>query len=250
MKLAFSGSRDGKLRLLTSPALSSLSNTGASAAPLAGFRRTCAARSRGTAAVKRRRSGRIGRQGALARSRSQLTSAVKAGRTVKRKRCSVPVTIFGLASAPMPFPHTRRSALAFGSGRWQVSTRWRSACALSMRRAASNCARRSPPISRTPMRSPMPSTSHHALASTVLSTTAALRRSRKNWSSSTWLPSSGCNDSTAGPPVLKLNSVGPVSAAGWAAVPEVSGVTGVTGFHSGRTFSVQRVPGARASRKS
>ena len=105
----------------------------------------------------------------------------------------------------------------------------------------------------------MPSTSHHALASTVLSTTAALRRSRKNWSSSTWLPSSGCNDSTAGPPVLKLNSVGPVSAAGRAAVPGMTGVTGVTeekgvteltGFHSGRTFSVQRVPGARASRKS
>ncbi len=66
----------------TSVALSSLSKTGASASPpAAGARRTCAASSRGTGAEKRTVIGRIGRQGAAARSRSQLKSAVKALRT-------------------------------------------------------------------------------------------------------------------------------------------------------------------------
>ena len=50
-------------------------------------------------------------------------------------------------------------------------------------------------------------------------------------------PLPGCTLTTAGPPVLNLKSLGPVS------VP-------VCGFHSGRAFSVQRVPGGSGSRKS
>ena len=106
-----------------------------------------------------------------------------------------------------------------------------------MRRAFSNCARGSSPTTRTAMRSPMPSTSHQAFAVTLASTTAPLRRSKKYWSSSICAPSYGCTDATAGPPVLKANSVGPVSAS-------------LIGFQSARAFKVQRVPGGTASRKS
>ena len=73
---AFSDSGVGKVSALTSVAVSSLSNTGASAladpgdAGDAGVSRTFAAHSRGTGAEKPSRIGRIGKHGALARSRS------------------------------------------------------------------------------------------------------------------------------------------------------------------------------------
>ena len=82
VKRAFSASGFGNCTCDTSAAVSSLSNTGANAAPVAGFRRTCCASARATGSEKRSDKGRTGRQGALARSRSQLNSAVKAGRTV------------------------------------------------------------------------------------------------------------------------------------------------------------------------
>jgi hypothetical protein len=64
-------------------------------------------------------------------------------------------------------------------------------------------------------------------------TPAALR----DFFSSRQRMSAGSVDSTAGPPVLKLNSAPPVSAP-------------FSGFQSGFAFSVQRVPGGSASRKS
>ena len=141
LNAAFSASGFGNAISLTSVALSSLSNTGASGLPAAGRRRTWAASSRATGAVKRTLIGRIGRHGALARSRSQLKSAVKAARTVKGKRCSIVVTIFGLLAAAMPLPQTSRRAAPFGSGRSQRASSVRSARALSMRRAFRTCAR-------------------------------------------------------------------------------------------------------------
>ena len=78
-----SGSGVGKRTSLTSAAVSSLSNCGLIAEPEAGFRRTASAVARGTGDEKRNAIGRMGRQGASARSRSQLNSAVKGLRTRK-----------------------------------------------------------------------------------------------------------------------------------------------------------------------
>ena len=82
LNVAFSASGVGNSRSLTSVALSSLSNTGASAVPLAGPSRICAATVARIGAEKRTVIGRIGRQGALPCSRSQVNSAVKAARTL------------------------------------------------------------------------------------------------------------------------------------------------------------------------
>ena len=237
-KPAFSGSGTPNLISLTSTALSSVSNTGRNALPESGISRTLAASSRKTGAEKRTLIGRIGRHGAFALSRSQLNSAVNAGRTVKRKRCSSVVATAGFAWAEMPLPQTSRIAAAGGSGRLQARISVRATCSFfSMPRAFNTAARASPPITFMPMRSPMPSTSHQALASTVFSTAAPLRRSTKYWSSAICPPSGGWVETTAGPPVLKLYSAAPVS------VP-------LSGFHSGRARKVQRVPGGSGSRKS
>ena len=72
---------------------------------------------------------------------------------------------------------------------------------------------------------------------TVLSTALPFRRSRKYGSSSICPPSCGCIKTIAGPPVVKLYSVLPVSAP-------------ANGFQSLRALSVQRVPGPGAAAKS
>ena len=219
--------------------------------PAAGRRRTWAASSRATGALKRTLIGRIGRHGALARSRSQLKSAVKAARTVKGKRCSIVVTIFGLLAAAMPLPQTSRRAAPFGNGRSQRASSVRSARALSMRRAFSTCARTSPPTILSASRSPMPSTSHQALAATVSATAGPFRRSRKCWSSSMSVPPPGCIETTAGPPVENANRVAPVSAGALAAVAAgLAAPAFGAGFQSARTVAVQLVPGPSGSRKS
>ena len=78
---AFSASGVGNVTSLSSAALSSLSKTGSTGAPVVGTRRTCVINARGTGAEKRTVIGRIGRQGDVAFSRSQVNSAVKAART-------------------------------------------------------------------------------------------------------------------------------------------------------------------------
>ena len=82
VKAARSGNRPLNCTSPRCSALSSLSNAGASAGPpAAGFRRTWAASARGTGVEKRSTTGRIGKHGALARSRSHENSAVKGART-------------------------------------------------------------------------------------------------------------------------------------------------------------------------
>ena len=82
VKAAFSASGVGNATSLTSSARSSLSNTGASAAPAAGCKRTSEAWARAIGAENFSVKGRIGKHGAFAFSRSQVNSAVKAARTV------------------------------------------------------------------------------------------------------------------------------------------------------------------------
>ncbi len=188
VNVAFSGSGVGKAICCTSSDLSSLSNTGASAVPVAGFRRACAASARGTGAEKPSVIGRIGRQAAPARSRSQLNSAMKGLRTRNSKRCSTVLSTFGLACAAMPRPQTRRSRTSWGSGRWQVASSQRSAC-FSRRRALITASRAAPVTMLSGTRSPMPSTSHQALAAMLWAVAAPLSCSRKCWSSSIVAPS-------------------------------------------------------------
>lgn len=132
--------------------------------------------------------GRTGRQGALARSRSQLNSAVKAGRTVVRKVIAARVSTLGLAAAAMPAPHTSRTAAPLGNGRWQSGSSKRPAC-WTRPRAWITASRGAPLTTRTGMRSPRPSTSQRAWPTRLATTTGPLKPSRKCWSSSIWLPS-------------------------------------------------------------
>ena len=254
--VAFSGSGRAKVTDCTSsPGSARFSNTGAApatavpagacralaaaagaAVPGNSRRRILSASPREMGAENRSVIASTGQHGAPARSRSQLNSAVKGLRTWKRKRCSTRVTMPGLAAAAMPLPQTKRIAASKGRGREQVSTSTRSGWRLR-RRAFSNSSRAGPVMMRTGRRSPMPSTSHQLFASTLLCTAAPLSCSRKCWSSSMTLRSQGCIVVTAGPPVLKLNSVRPVSGA-------------FSGAHSARSLSEQRMPGARLSLKS
>ena len=249
VKRAFSGSGVAKRTCVTSVDLSSLSNTGASAAPRAGCSSTCCACARATGSEKLTVSGLIGRQGAAARSRSQLNSAVKALRTRNPKRCGARVSTCGLTCAAMPAPHTRRIGVSPGSGRWQASTS-KLGAALSSFKVLMRSARTAPATTRTAMRSPMPSTSHQAWRATLPSTAGPVRCNTKCWSSSMSLPSPGCTRSTAGPPVLKLNSVRPLTAGAGVVAAAEAAAAATPGLQSARSFTVQRVPGGSGSRKS
>ena len=91
----------------------------------------------------------------------------------------------------------------------------------------------------------MPSTSHQALATTVSSTAAPFRRSRKCWSSSISLPPPGCIETTAGPPVENVKRVVPVSAGALAAAAAALAAPAFgAGFQSARTVAVQLRAGA------
>src|ERR1700712_1980533 len=83
LKFEFSGNGVGNVSELSSFDFSSLSNTGASAVPDAGFSRILAASSRDIGDENVNVIGLIGRHGAFARSRSQVNSAVNAARTLK-----------------------------------------------------------------------------------------------------------------------------------------------------------------------
>ncbi len=218
--------------------LSSLSNFGAMAAPPpVGCSRTCSASARASGAEKPTVSGRIGRQGVPACSRSQENEAVKGGRTWKSKRCSMLVSTLGLACAAMPLPHTRRTRASGGSGRWQRASSAASAASFEMRRAFNTASRSAPPTITSGRRSPMPSASHQALACTLAGVAAPDRRSRKCCSSSMAAPFQGWVAITAGPPVEKANSLAPLTAP-------------LSGFQSGLSSSVQRVPGGSGAVKS
>ncbi len=113
---------------------------GARAAPCAGCSRAASATARGTGALKRSTSGRSGRQGDCAFSRSQLNSARKRGRTFHSKRCARRDTSCGCPVAATPGPHTRRTPASAGKGRWQASSNmWRGSA--SRARWRSNCSR-------------------------------------------------------------------------------------------------------------
>ncbi len=87
---------------------------GASAAPCAGCSRAASAAARATGALKRTLIGRSGMQGAAARSRSQLNSASRRGRTRHSKLR----------------PHTRRTRASAGNGRSQATSSQRAASAV------------------------------------------------------------------------------------------------------------------------
>ncbi len=133
---------------------------GSSAAPCAGCRRAASAAARATGALKRTTSGRSGMQGAPARSRSQLNSASRRGRTFHSK----------------PRPQARRTRASAGNGRSQATTSQRAASSV-MRWLRSTSARGAPSITRTGMRSARPSTSHQAPAA-CFGSAAPLKRSR------------------------------------------------------------------------
>ena len=102
-KAVFSGNGPLKLTPLTSASavLSSLSNVGFRA-PAVDFRRIASASLRGTGALKARRIGRIGKQGAWAFSRSQLKLRCKGSRTLKAKRLSTVLATPPAVATPLP----------------------------------------------------------------------------------------------------------------------------------------------------
>ena len=187
LRRLFSGSGAAKRTSLSVALRSSASTLAAMALPCAGASVAASANARGTGAEKRSSTGRSGRHGALARSRSQLISALKRARTVHAKLRGVVVTSVDGAAAAMPAPHTMRMRVAAGSGRSQAtsSQRWASPCRPRVR---INSSRTAPCTRRSGTRSPRPSTSHQALRCTLARSTAPLLRKRKCWSSSTGEP--------------------------------------------------------------
>ena len=180
-KAVFSGS--GAAKRTSSIHSLRLSLRGAMAGPCAGCKRAASATARGTGALKRSTSGRSGRHGDCAFSRSQLNSASRRGRTFHSKRCTRRDTRCGCPAAATPAPQTRRTPASAGKGRWQASsTTWRASA--SRARWRSSWSRTAPSTRFTGRRSPRPSTSHHTARCTLAASTAPFRRSRKCWSSS------------------------------------------------------------------
>ena len=240
LRRAFSGSGGAKRTSVKVAPFSSLSSLGAMTTPCAVLNRAPMATERGTGAEKRSTRGRRGKQGALARSRSQENSAVKRGRTVQVKVLATAETIGGSCAEVMPAPHTMRTLLSGAKARSQRASN-QLAAGFSSRCSRNSCSRCGPVTTCRLMRSPRTSTSHQAFLATLAMFTAPFRRSKKCWSSSMAWPTDGRVCTTLGAPVLKRNSCGPSSGA----------TTGPTsGFQFGATRSVQLMPNVNGSGRS
>ena len=196
-----------------------------------------------TGALKRRLSGRIGRQPLFAFSRSQLKVAVKGSRTRKPKRFStvlaMPEALPGPAGVLTPLPYTSCIFVPGVRVRLHASvTRFKRSAAGSSPSALSIALRSWPETSRTATRSPKPSTAHQTLACTLASVAGPFRCSTKCWSSSTGWLWSGTMRCTNGPPVLNLKLDGPASS------------TPLTDRSPARSCTLQDTPGGRSSSRS
>ena len=123
LKGAFSGRGAAKLIWRTHSPRSSLSVRGAIAAPFSGTSRAAKAWARGTGALKRNTSGRSGRQGDCAFSRSQLNSASNLGRTFHAQRRVWRDTKAAWVAAATPGPQTRRTLASGAKWRAQASSK-------------------------------------------------------------------------------------------------------------------------------
>ena len=175
-------------------------------------------------------------------------------RTRNSKRCSTRGEHLRVGRAAMPLPQTRRSSRRWAAGAGRSSSSTRSALLLASWRAFSTASRGRPVTTLTGTRSPMPSTSHQALAATLASTAGAVELQQEVL---VFLdrrcPSQGCVDSTAGPPVLKLNSRGAgeraVRAASSRRAPSACSACRAAAARESRTARRGRWPSGRCRRR-